>query len=105
MLGSRLPNIPADWNPDDFVPYVGLSVDTQEQLEAMGQVDSITIDPHKAGYVPYPAGSLCYKDGRMRYLVTWTAPYINQSTDGESIGVYGVEGRCVAQPPIGPCYR
>jgi glutamate/tyrosine decarboxylase-like PLP-dependent enzyme len=95
MLGSRRPRRRRGGKEedDDFVPYVGLSLDTQAQLEAMGGVDSITIDPHKAGYVPYPAGSLCYKDGRMRYLVTWTAPYINQSTEGESIGVYGVEGR------------
>ena len=79
--------------PDDIVLHVGLRDDTAKELRAMSLVDSITIDPHKAGYVPYPAGSLCYRDGRMRYLLTWTAPYINQGADGQSIGVYGVEGR------------
>ena len=81
--------------PSDFVPHIGLRCDTEDQLCAMKSVDSITLDPHKAGYVPYPAGSLCYRDGRMRYLLTWTAPYINQGSDGQSIGVYGVEGRHV----------
>ena len=79
----------------DYVPHVGLRETTRVQLEHLGEVDSITIDPHKAGYIPYPAGGLCYRDGRQRYLVTWTAPYINQSTEGESIGIYGVEGRYV----------
>ncbi|KAK7451261.1 hypothetical protein VKT23_012601 [Stygiomarasmius scandens] len=76
----------------DFVPHVGLRKDTQIQLESMKFADSITIDPHKAGYIPYPAGGLCYRDGRMRYLLTWAAPYLHQDTTGESIGVYGVEG-------------
>ena len=78
-----------------FVPHVGLRADTVEQLRALKDTDSITIDPHKAGYVPYPAGGLCYKDGRMRYQVTWTAPYIDQGNLTENIGTYGVEGRYV----------
>lgn len=88
----------------EFVPQVPLRQDTVTQLLYLKLADSITIDPHKAGYVPYPAGSLCYKDGRMRYLLTWTAPYINQSSDGESIGVYGVEGRLVLNLRMPECF-
>ncbi|KAF7372736.1 PLP-dependent transferase [Mycena sanguinolenta] len=58
----------------DFVPTATLRPSTVRQFEALARTDSITIDPHKAGYVPYPAGGLCYRDGRMRYLVTWSAP-------------------------------
>ncbi|KAJ7302639.1 PLP-dependent transferase [Mycena albidolilacea] len=76
----------------DFVPTETLRPSTVRQFEALARTDSITIDPHKAGYIPYPAGGLCYRDGRMRYLVTWSAPYLQQSDTGESIGVYGVEG-------------
>ncbi|KAI3612291.1 pyridoxal-dependent decarboxylase domain protein [Moniliophthora roreri] len=77
--------------PTGYVPHVALREDTAEELRNLAKTDSITIDPHKAGYVPYPAGGLCYRDGRMRYLLTYTAPYLNQgSTD--SIGIYGVEG-------------
>ncbi|KAL5504862.1 hypothetical protein ACEPAH_7525 [Sanghuangporus vaninii] len=85
---------PADQSRADppFVPNVGLRTDTAAQLRALKDTDSITIDPHKAGYVPYPAGGLCYKDGRMRYQVTWTAPYIDQGNLGENIGIYGLEG-------------
>ncbi|KAL5521195.1 hypothetical protein ACEPAG_9118 [Sanghuangporus baumii] len=77
---------------EPFVPHVGLRADTATHLRALKGTDSITVDPHKAGYIPYPAGGLCYKDGRMRYQVTWTAPYIDQGNLGESIGAYGVEG-------------
>ncbi|KAJ7467438.1 PLP-dependent transferase [Mycena galericulata] len=76
----------------DFVPTETLRPSTVRQFEALARTDSITIDPHKAGYIPYPAGGLCYRDGRLRYLVTWSAPYLQQSDTGESIGVYGVEG-------------
>ncbi|RGP63878.1 hypothetical protein FLONG3_9772 [Fusarium longipes] len=64
---------------------------TVEDIKAMAQADSITVDPHKAGYIPYPAGSLVYRDGRMRHLVTWSGPYLSQGS-AENIGVYGVEG-------------
>ncbi|KAI6764322.1 hypothetical protein HG530_008111 [Fusarium avenaceum] len=64
---------------------------TVEDIKAMADADSITVDPHKAGYIPYPAGSLVYRDGRMRHLVTWSGPYLSQGS-AENIGVYGVEG-------------
>lgn len=75
-----------------FVPDSSLRVETQEDLWWLRHADSVTVDPHKAGYIPYPAGGLCYRDGRMRYLVTWTSPYLSQGSTS-SIGIYGVEGR------------
>lgn len=74
-----------------FVPTMALTPYTQKQLAWFGRADSITIDPHKSGYCPYPAGGLCYRDSRMRYLVTWTSPVVYRG-EVESIGVYGVEG-------------
>ncbi|KAI4522848.1 PLP-dependent transferase [Schizophyllum commune Loenen D] len=76
----------------DFVPAITMREYSVRQFRALARADSITIDPHKAGYVPYPAGGLCYRDGRMRFLLTWTAPYLHDSDNGESIGVYGIEG-------------
>ncbi|CAE6445310.1 unnamed protein product [Rhizoctonia solani] len=76
-----------------IVPEQALSDYTRSQLEFLRFADSITIDPHKSGYIPYPAGGLCYRDGRMRYLVTWTNPNVYKDSDGtESMGVYGIEG-------------
>lgn len=78
---------------DGFVPDAGLRVETQEDIYALRFADSITVDPHKAGYIPYPAGGLCYRDERMRFLITWASPYIYRAGGTESIGIYGVEGR------------
>ncbi|PNS20008.1 Polyadenylation factor subunit 2 [Sphaceloma murrayae] len=85
-------NGPADNAPE--VPSQPISAYTRAQVEAYQYADSFTIDPHKSGYVPYPAGGLCYRDGRMRHLVTWTSPVVwrGGSSDSESMGIYGVEG-------------
>jgi glutamate/tyrosine decarboxylase-like PLP-dependent enzyme len=45
-------------------------------LCAVERTDSITIDPHKLGYVPYPAGSISFPDRRVRDLVAVEAPYL-----------------------------
>ncbi|KAL7272691.1 hypothetical protein RUND412_004487 [Rhizina undulata] len=78
---------------DPFVPAQELRESTKQQLERIKDIDSVTIDPYKSGYIPYPAGGLYYRNNRLRYLVTWTSPYI--SRDGNSdlnICIYGVEG-------------
>ncbi|KAL7268366.1 hypothetical protein RUND412_009012 [Rhizina undulata] len=78
---------------DDLVLGQKLRESTKQQLERIKDVDSVTIDPHKTGFIPYPAGGLCYRDNRMRYLVTWTSPYISRDGNSDlSIGIYGVEG-------------
>ncbi|GAT21294.1 group II decarboxylase [Aspergillus luchuensis] len=74
---------------------------TIAQLRSLGSSDSITIDPHKSGYIHYPAGGLCYRDERMRYLITWTSPIIHHNGDDrESMGIYGVEGSKPGAAPV-----
>jgi len=83
-----------DGGTDGLVPDLALRVETQEDLSALRYCDSITVDPHKAGHIPYPSGVLAYRDGRIRSQITWTAPFLSMgSTDDTSIGIYGVEGR------------
>jgi hypothetical protein len=89
--------------PRDYVPTVTLRESTVNQFKALKDADSITIDPHKSGYMPYPAGGLCYRDGRMRFLLTWSAPYLHQGEGGESIGIYGIEGSKPGAPAVA-CY-
>jgi len=69
-----------------------LSAHTRAQLTALAHTDSVTIDPHKTGYVPYPAGALCYRNSAMRNLVTFSAPYIFDGKSEETVGIYGIEG-------------
>ncbi|KAE8368365.1 pyridoxal-dependent decarboxylase domain protein [Aspergillus caelatus] len=92
MMDSEVPIKEGDGDTAvDKVPSLPLREDTLKDMIALKEADTITVDPHKAGYIPYPAGSLCYRDGRMRFLVTWTSPYLTQGSL-ENIGVYGVEG-------------
>ncbi|CAG8544963.1 22226_t:CDS:2 [Gigaspora margarita] len=84
---------------DTFVPMLALNPYTRKHLYSLKDCDSITVDPHKSGYIPYPAGALCYRDQRMRYLVTWTSPVVTRPME-ESIGIYGVEGSKPGAAPV-----
>jgi glutamate/tyrosine decarboxylase-like PLP-dependent enzyme len=64
----------------------------RQQFAALPQADSVTVDPHKAGFIPYPAGALCYRDVRMRELVSLRAPVVFHGDTDLSVGVYGIEG-------------
>ncbi|KAK1215772.1 hypothetical protein PQX77_021610 [Marasmius sp. AFHP31] len=75
---------------------------TNTQMLKLRETDSVTIDPHKSGYCAYPAGALCYRDGRMRYLTRWTSPYINtKAGDDIAMGIFGVEGSKPGASPVG----
>ena len=56
----------SDWPDDRWL----------RSLEALERADSITIDPHKLGYVPYPAGAFLLRDRRARELVAVDPPYL-----------------------------
>lgn len=73
-------------------PAVPLKAYVQEQFAALGEADSITVDPHKSGYIPYPAGALCYRNSAMRDLVTFSAPVVFHGDAEPTVGIYGIEG-------------
>ena len=58
---------------------------------AMPGADSITVDPHKLGFIPYPAGALVLREGGMRTLTTQHAAYLNPD-DEDHLGSYILEG-------------
>ncbi|MEK7407290.1 MAG: pyridoxal-dependent decarboxylase [Acidobacteriota bacterium] len=43
------------------------------------EADSITVDPHKMGYTPYPSGCVAFRDDRVRLFVLQRAPYVTSS--------------------------
>ncbi|MCP5071044.1 MAG: pyridoxal-dependent decarboxylase [bacterium] len=45
-------------------------------FESLSQVDSITVDPHKMGYVPYSAGAFVARDRRVVDFITQKAAYV-----------------------------
>ncbi len=86
----------------DAVPEIGLSDYVAEQYGALPKADSIAVDPHKLGFLPYPGGAICYRNSALRDLTKFSAPYlgaivpqgigqIEERTD-QFMGVFGVEG-------------
>ncbi|MEU7094666.1 pyridoxal phosphate-dependent decarboxylase family protein [Kitasatospora aureofaciens] len=73
-----------------YTPDFVMSEYVNRQYDSLDRADSITIDPHKAGFVPYPAGGLCYRNGAQKNMVAFTAPYLDLGNSG--VGLYGVEG-------------
>lgn len=73
-------------------PAAPLSAYVVRQFRALGKADSITVDPHKSGYIPYPAGALCYRNAGMRDLVTFSAPVVYHGEAEPTVGIYGIEG-------------
>ncbi len=68
-------------------------------LENLRHCDSVTIDPHKLGYIPYPAGAACFKSDAVKPLMRQVAayiddapPHIDQDRKKDVIGVYVLEG-------------
>jgi len=43
---------------------------------AFPEADSITVDPHKMGYTPYPCGCVAFRNDRVRLFVLQRAPYV-----------------------------
>ncbi|MBN2016607.1 MAG: tyrosine decarboxylase [Candidatus Cloacimonetes bacterium] len=51
------------------------SMDVYNAFKAIEESDSVTIDPHKMGYVPYAAGGITIKDRRMTDAISYFAAY------------------------------
>jgi len=50
---------------------------------AFPRAESITVDPHKMGYIPYPCGVVAFRNDRIRHFLTQEAPYITVSTSAD----------------------
>ncbi|HEX3853105.1 MAG TPA: pyridoxal-dependent decarboxylase, partial [Polyangiaceae bacterium] len=74
------------------VPRTPMNADIIQRYVALREADSVTVDPHKAGYIPYPAGALCYRDSNMRNLVSLKSPVVFHGDADPTVGVFGIEG-------------
>ena len=78
---------------EQHTPVLQMSEYVTDQYKVLPHAESITIDPHKAGYIPYPAGGLCYRNSCMRNLVAFLAPEVYHGGEIDaSMGVFGIEG-------------
>lgn len=87
--------------PQEIRSTVGCSTWPSDSLVksicALEGADSVAIDPHKLGYVPYPAGAFLLKDKRGRELVAIDPPYLSlekqsQVSERPVIGRFIFEG-------------
>ncbi|TCZ76557.1 tyrosine decarboxylase [Paenibacillus albiflavus] len=71
-----------------------LTEDIYNSFKAMSQAESITIDPHKMGYIPYSAGAIVVRDTRMRDAISYFATYVfEKGADIPALlGAYILEG-------------
>lgn len=53
-----------------------------DSFAALAHSDSITVDPHKLGYVPYPAGAYVARDRRMVDFIAQKAAYVFDVEEG-----------------------
>ena len=67
-------------------------------VAALGRTDSITIDPHKLGYIPYGAGAFLCRDHRPMSLLTLEADYVfTHGTPADYFGRYRQLGRYIPE--------
>lgn len=67
-----------------------------DRIHGLKDADSISIDPHKLGYVPYPAGAVLLKEPDVWENVATEAPYLwldeSNRPMGTFVGRYTLEG-------------
>lgn len=63
------------------------STNVYNALVGLSQADSITIDPHKLGFIPYPAGAFVTRDRRVAGLLDATAAYVFDNGDAGPVEV------------------
>ena len=76
--------------------------DVTSAFLAFPHADSITVDPHKLGYIPYPCGMVAFRNDLVRQFLIEGAPYISSASPEEvqshhhhpptSVGPFIVEG-------------
>lgn len=69
-----------------------LEPDVTAALRAMPRADSITIDPHKLGYIPYACGAFLTSDPQTYAVSAFDAPYLHRPELGAGKWASTLEG-------------
>lgn len=64
---------------------------------ALAEADSITVDPHKLGFVPFGAGAVVVRDRRVLDLVQQEAPYVFTASPADDEQRYHNLGRFIVE--------
>lgn len=82
---TAIREITQSWPEDDLF----------ESYDAVRHTDSITIDPHKLGFIPYPCGTVVFRNVRVKEMISIEAPYIfsgEEKLERPFIGKHILEG-------------
>lgn len=60
----------------------GLSSEVAKAFGALSRVSSVTLDPHKLGFVPYSCGAFLARDERHYRSPSFSAPYLLANNEG-----------------------
>jgi glutamate/tyrosine decarboxylase-like PLP-dependent enzyme len=77
FVSETIDETPLSW-PSDPVGH---------SLLSLSSADSITVDPHKLGYAPYPSGCIAFRNDRVRTFLQQRCPYISATTPDPLIPV------------------
>ncbi len=66
-------------------PESPLTTSTHAALKAIERADSVTVDPHKLGYVPYASGAFVCKNASEYYVAPFDAPYLRFDYDSNKM--------------------
>ena len=69
-----------------------LSAECASALRAISKADSVTIDPHKLGYVPYACGAFLARDAAHYVVSAFDAPYLDRPQLGDGKWSSTLEG-------------
>lgn len=87
-------HLTADGTVANYYAHTWPSRRVYEAFRAFPAANSITVDRHKMGYIPYAAGGFVARDERVLDLLSYTAPYVFKA--GEELparlGSYILEG-------------
>lgn len=75
------PDTDTDKSDISILPWINDS--TIADFENVCKADSISIDPHKMGYIPYSAGAILYRDSRVKSFIEKKAPYLASAESEE----------------------
>ncbi|XP_033758319.1 L-tyrosine decarboxylase-like [Pecten maximus] len=75
---------------DQLLPPFPINDYVRKQLSCLKDVDTVTVDPHKSGYCPYPAGGLCYRNGKMKLSLAFSTDML-QSASYLNTNCFGLE--------------
>jgi len=72
--------------------FAALNAESAEALRAISRADSVTLDPHKLGYVPYACGAFLARDDEAYAVSSFKAAYLDRPDLGSGKWSTTIEG-------------